>query len=143
MSSLDTAQEFFAALARGDVEGALSLAAPDATVKLVPLGMVGALDTEGRRYFAALLAAFPDLSVRVRRLFAGSDGTAVAEITLEGTQAADFWGIIDQEKHMDLDQVWFLRIQADAIHAVTAYWCQNQLCRRLAVKRLDRVTITA
>ena len=32
------------------------------------------------------------------------DGTAVAEITIEGTQAADFFGINNQEKFMDLNR---------------------------------------
>jgi hypothetical protein len=37
-----------------------------------------------------------------------------------------------------------LKIAADdRISAVTAYWDQNQLYRRLGVKRLDKITITA
>ncbi len=81
--------------------------------------------------------------MRVRRLFAGNDGTAVAEVTIEGTQAADFFGIINQEKFMDLDPVWLLHVTGGAIDRIKAYWCQNRLYRRLAVKRLDHVTITA
>ncbi len=81
--------------------------------------------------------------MRVRRLFVGDDDTAVAEITIEGTQAADFFGVINQEKLMDLDQVWFLHVHDGVIDRVKAYWCQNRLYRRLGVKRLDHVTITA
>jgi len=65
------------------------------------------------------------------------------QVTIEGTQAADFFGIINQEKFMDLDQVWFLHVTDGAIDRIKAYWCQNQLYRRLGVKRLDHVTITA
>ena len=44
---------------------------------------------------------------------------------------------------MDLDQVWFLHVHDGAIDHIKAYWCQNRLYRRLGVKRLDHVTITA
>ena len=50
----------------------------------------------------------------------------------------------NQEKHFDLDQGWLLEVTAeDLIGGVTAYWDQNQVYRRLAVKRLDKITITA
>jgi len=68
----------------------------------------------------------------------------VAEITVDGTQASDFLGVVNQEKHFDLDQAWMLKVAPDnRISAVTAYWDQNQLYRRLGVKRLDKITITA
>jgi hypothetical protein len=68
----------------------------------------------------------------------------VAEITMEGTQADDFLAVVNQEKHVELDQAWMLTVTPDdRISAVTAYWDQNQLYRRLGVKRLDKITITA
>ena len=143
MSAIDLARTFFANIDAGDINGTLALVAPDANVSLVPLHLQGNAEEVGRNYFQQLASAFPDLRVRVRRLFAGSDNTAVAEITIEGTQAADFFGIINQEKLMDLDQVWMLHVSDGVIDGVKAYWCQNRLYRRLGVKRLDHVTITA
>jgi hypothetical protein len=32
-------------------------------------------------------------------------------------------------------------VSGESISAVTVYWCQNQLLRRLAVKRTDQVAI--
>ncbi len=142
MSSLDIARAFFARMGARDVNGALALVAPHASVSLLPLQIQGTAEDVGRRYFEQLASAFPDISVRVRRLFVGNDNTAVAEITIAGTQAADFFGIINQEKLMDLDQVWFLRMHDAVIDRIRAYWCQNRLYRRLGVKRLDHVTIT-
>src|SRR5205807_4129428 len=110
---------------------------------LGPAGLEGSGGKGGTPVFEQLASAFPDLQVRVRRLFIGKDKTAVAEITIEGTQARDFFGILNQEKLMDLDQVWFLRASGGVIDQIKAYWCQNRLYRRLGVKRLDRVTITA
>ncbi len=143
MNSMDVARTFFARMDTHDTSGALALVAPHTNVTLVPLNLQGDAENVGRQYFEQLMSAFPDLSVRVRRLFVGNDNTAVAEITIEGTQAADFFGIINQEKLMDLDQVWFLHVNDGIIDRIKAYWCQNRLYRRLGVKRLDHVTITA
>jgi len=143
MSSIVVAGNFFTRMDARDTNGALALITPHASVTLVPLNLQGDAEVVGRHYLEQLTSAFPDLSVRVRRLFVGNDGTAVAQVTIEGTQAADFFGIINQEKFMDLDQVWFLHVTDGAIDRIKAYWCQNRLYRRLAVKRLDHVTITA
>jgi ketosteroid isomerase-like protein len=143
MSSIDIARNFFTRMDAHDTNGTLALVTSHARVTLVPLNLQGDAEVVGRHYFEQLTSAFPDLSVRVRRLFVGNDGTAVAQVTIEGTQSADFFGIINQEKFMDLDQVWFLHVTNGAIDRIKAYWCQNQLYRRLGVKRLDHVTITS
>ena len=143
MKSKDVTRTFFARVDSHDTSGTLALVAPHANVTLVPLQLQGDAENIGRQYLEQLMRAFPDISVRVRRLFVGNDNTAIAEITIEGTQAADFFGIINQEKLMDLDQVWFLHVNDGVIDRVKAYWCQNRLYRRLGVKRLDHVTITA
>jgi ketosteroid isomerase-like protein len=143
MSARDLVQTFFARMDVGDVEGTLALVAPEAPVNLIPLQLQGNASEVGRDYFQQLASAFPNLQVRMRRLFVGSDNTAVAEVTIEGNQAADFFGILNQEKLMDLDQVWLLHVGDGAIDRIKAYWCQNRLYRRLGVKRLDHITITA
>ena len=143
MNDQDVARTFFARIDSHDSSGALALVASQTEITLVPLKLQGEVEQVGRQYFEQLLSAFPDLSVQVRRLFVGNDNTAVAEITIEGTQAADFFGIINQEKLMDLEQVWFLHINDGVIDSIKSYWCQNRLYRRLGVKRLDHITITA
>ena len=144
MSSRSVAQEFFAGMQSGDTDKVSGLLAPGASVSLVPLGVTGTMAGEGAAYLRALAEAFPDLLVRIRRLFVTADNAAVAEVTLDGTQAADFLGAVNQEKHFDLNQAWILQVDdAGQITAVTGYWCQNQAWRRLGVKRLDKVTITA
>jgi hypothetical protein len=140
MNSLDIARTFFARMDARDANGVLALVTPHAKVTLIPLNLQGDAEDVGRRYVAQLASAFPDLSVRVRRLFVGNDNTVVAEITIAGTQAADFFGINNQEKLMDLDQVWLLHVNDTVIDHINAYWCQNRLYRRLGVKRLDHVT---
>lgn len=144
MSAREVAQTFFGHMQAGDAHAVLGMLAPAATVHLVPLRTHGAMAAEGADYVRQLGTAFPDLLVRTRRLIVTTDNTAVAEITIDGTQAADFLGVDNQEKHFDLDQAWLLQVTPDdKINAVTAYWDQNQLYRRLGVKRLDKVAITA
>lgn len=137
------AQAFFDQVGRHDIDEAFKVVAPDATVRLQGVGVIGTMQREGRAYFEGLARAFPDLYLRRRSLWVSTDGVAVVEITIEGTQADDFFDIINIEKHMDLDQAWLLTIGDDGlIHDATGYWCELQLYRRLGVKRLDRVNIT-
>ena len=144
MSARSLAENFFGHLEAGEVDEILAMVTPDATVSLVPLNRHGPMATEGASYLRELSGSFPDLLVRVRRLFVTGDNTAVAEITIDGTQAGDFLAVANQEKHVDLDQAWMLKVTPDdRISAVIAYWDQNQLYRRLGVKRLDKITITA
>lgn len=141
MSTRQLALNFLQRLADHDVASALALAAPDAQVDILPAGVKGALAREGKAYLEALVHAFPDLRLRVRRAI-GTDAVAVVEVTLDGTQAADFVGILNQEKYIDIDQGWMISAAGGKITRVRAYWCQNQLLRRLAVKRLDQISIT-
>jgi ketosteroid isomerase-like protein len=144
MSARSVAEEFLGHLQAGAVDEILGLMTPEATASLVPLNWHGPMAAGGASYLRELSRSFPDLVVRVRRLFVTGDDTAVAEITLDGTQAGDFLAVVNQEKHLDLDQAWLLKVTPDdRISAVTAYWDQNQVYRRLGVKRLDQVTITA
>jgi ketosteroid isomerase-like protein len=144
MSARSVAEEFFGRLQAGEVDEILGLMTLEATVSLVPLNRHGPMAADGASYLRELSRSFPDLEVRVRRLFVTGDNTAVAEITIDGTQADDFLAVVNQEKHFDLDQAWMLKVTPDdRISAVTVYWDQNQLYRRLGVKRLDKVTITA
>ena len=136
----DLAVRFFAALNEGDVSAALSLTTPDARFEIVPAAVTGMASEEGRRFLEGLVAAFPDLLIQVRSMMATPD-LAVAEVKMEGTQAADFLGVLNQEKHLDVDQAWLVWAAQGKIAGIRAYWCQNQLYRRLAVKRLDRISI--
>jgi steroid delta-isomerase-like uncharacterized protein len=144
LSARSVAEKFFGHMETREVDQILGLMTPDATVSLMPLERYGPMAADGACYLRELARAFPDLLVRVRRLFATAGDIAVAEVTIEGTQASDFLAVANQEKHFDLDQAWMLTVTPDdRISAVVAYWDQNQLYRRLGVKRLDKITITA
>jgi hypothetical protein len=131
---------FFDGLNRRDVGAALARFDPAAPFEIVPADVRGTAATAGASFLRALVTSFPDLLIQVRSLMETPE-LAVAEIKLEGTQAADFLGVLNQEKHLDVDQAWIVWAAGGRITGLRAYWCQNQLYRRLAVKRLDRISI--
>ena len=86
------------------------------------------------------MRGFPDLMISVGRVITTGD-VVTALFKAEGTQAADYAGAINSEKHLDIDQAWRFVTAGGLITEVAAYWCQAQLYRRLAVKRYDEIAI--
>jgi hypothetical protein len=141
MNARELASEFFQRLGARDVTGAVDLVTPQAQVHIVPAALKGSMADEGQAFFSSLADAFPDLRMRIRRTM-GTDTLAIVELTMDGTQGADFLGAVNQEKYIDLDQGWMVWAEKGRITGLRAYWCQNQLLRRMAVKRLDQISIT-
>jgi steroid delta-isomerase-like uncharacterized protein len=135
-----TVQEFLDALARRDVDAAMALVDSQVAVTVHPFGLYDKGADVLRAVLADLVRAFPDLMVTVSRVIATGD-VVTALFKAEGTQSADYAGAINQEKHLDIDQAWRFVTAGGVITEVTAYWCQAQLYRRLAVKRYDEIAI--
>jgi steroid delta-isomerase-like uncharacterized protein len=135
-----TVQEFLDALARRDVDAAMALVDSQVAVTVHPFGLYDKGGDVLRGVLADLVRAFPDLMVTVSRVIATGD-VVTALFKAEGTQSADYAGAINQEKHLDIDQAWRFVTAGGVITEVTAYWCQAQLYRRLAVKRYDEIAI--
>ena len=134
-----TVQAFLDGFARRDAAAALATVDPQAAVTIHPLGVRGGRDAL-RAVLDDLIRAFPDLLVSTGRVIT-TGHVVTALIKVEGTQAADYAGAINQEKHLDIDQAWRFSVTGGLITGVTAYWCQQQLYRRLAVKRFDAIAI--
>jgi predicted ester cyclase len=138
------ATEFLDRMGAGAVDSALDLTGPDAPVELTPLKQRGPASEVIRRYLTGLARAFPELRLSSRRLFVGTDRTAVAEVVIRGAQVGELWGIPARGRILELDQVWLLRVDERLkIDRIGAYWCQYQLCRMLGARRLDRVAVGA
>ncbi|MEV1296109.1 nuclear transport factor 2 family protein [Pseudonocardia sp. NPDC049635] len=135
-----TARTFLTAYGRRDVDAALALVAPDARIDIFATGLRGGGPADLRDLLEKTARAFPDLLLTVRRVVAAGRVVA-AEFAVEGTQAADYLGAINQEKHLDVAQAWRFEVDDGRITAVGAYWCANQLYRRLGVKRQDQIAI--
>ena len=139
-SPTQTVQAFLDAFARHDVDAALAVVSPQAAVTVHPLGIGGRDPAVLGVVLGDLIRAFPDLIVTPGRVITTGD-VVTALIKVEGTQSADYAGAINQEKHLDIDQAWRFTVTGGAITGVTVYWCQQQLYRRLAVKRFDALAI--
>lgn len=140
MSAREVADGFLDGLAGRDTAKALADVAEDVAISIHPLGITGTGREQLGSILAELLTAFPDLLVTVKKTVVTGD-RVTAEVKLEGTQAADFSGIVNQEKHIDVDGAWHFKVAGHAITQVDGYWCQQQIYRRLGVKRLDQLAI--
>jgi ketosteroid isomerase-like protein len=137
---VQTVQAFLDAVAGHDIDAAIALVDPRAAVTIHPFGLYESGADVLRTVLADLVRAFPDLVISVSRVIATGE-VVTALFKAEGTQAADYAGAINQEKHLDIDQAWRFVTSGGLITEVTAYWCQAQLYRRLAVKRYDEIAI--
>ncbi len=139
-SPTQTVQAFLDAFGRRDVAAALAVADPQVSVTVHPLGVRGTGADVLRTVLADMVRAFPDLLLTTGRVITTGD-VVTALFKAEGTQAADYAGAINQEKHLDIDQAWRFTVAGGLITGVSAYWCQQQVYRRLAVKRFDAIAI--
>ena len=148
-SAAGVVTEFFDRYRAHDVEGMTDLCAINADFSYVPVELWGkqrvvrgdgTVGTIGKPLWTGLIASFPDLVISVSRVITTGD-VVTALFKAEGTQAADYAGAINQEKHLDIDQAWRFVTRDGLITEVAAYWCQAQLYRRLAVKRYDEIAI--
>lgn len=139
-SPRQTVEAFLTGFRHLDIDAALSTISTDARVSVHPLQIID----EGRDSMATLLQeiarSLPDLLLKVRSVLELGQ-VIVAEVKIEGTQAADFLGVVNQEKHLDVDSAWRFTVTGEEITGIEVYWCQNQLLRRLAVKRTDQIAI--
>jgi steroid delta-isomerase-like uncharacterized protein len=135
-----TVQTFLDALARHDIEAAIAVTSPQVAVTIHPLGVSGTGASLLANVLTDLVGAFPDLMVTVQRVITTGD-VVTAQFKVEGTQAASYAGAINQEKHLDIDEAWRFTVDDGVITQLSAYWCQAQLYRRLAVKRFDEIAI--
>jgi predicted ester cyclase len=140
MTPEQAVQAFLAAFQLGDVETAMSVVDSAVHVDVYPLGLRAAGSADLHGLLSEIVAAFPDLRVTVLNVVS-TDAVVTVELKVEGTQARDYLGAVNQEKHLDLDEAWQFTVAAGRISAVAVYWCQGQLYRRLAVKRVDQIAI--
>ena len=111
-------QAFLDAFARHDVDAAMAVADPQVSVTVHPFGLHGGGADVLRTVLADLVRGFPDLLISVSRVITTGD-VVTALFKAEGTQAADYAGAINQEKHLDIDQAWRFVVRDGLITGVT------------------------
>jgi len=140
MSPREAVTDLLAALNAHDLDGVTARLAGQITVEIPPMSVHGGGRGEAKNFFANLLNAFPDLRVTIKRLVVIGDAVTV-EVKVEGTQAAAYAGAINQEKHLDVDEAWRFDIRDGLVVGLEAYWCHQQMLRRLGVKRFDQLAL--
>ncbi|MEN0137859.1 MAG: nuclear transport factor 2 family protein [Rhodococcus sp. (in: high G+C Gram-positive bacteria)] len=139
-SPRQTVDAFLTGFRHKDVDAAMSTVSDDVQVTVYPLQIFERGTDVIRKVLQDIVTSFPDLHLTVKSVIELGQ-VVVAEMKIEGTQAADYIGVINQEKHLDVDSAWRFTLEGEQITAIDVYWCQNQLYRRLAVKRQDEAAI--
>ncbi|MGW4337415.1 nuclear transport factor 2 family protein [Rhodococcus koreensis] len=139
-SPRQTVDAFLTGFRHKDVDAAMSTVSDDVRVTVYPLQIFDGGTDSIRKVLQDIVLSFPDLHLTVKNVLELGQ-VVVAEMKIEGTQAADYIGVINQEKHLDVDSAWRFTLEGEQITAIDVYWCQNQLYRRLAVKRQDEAAI--
>ncbi len=115
---------FFTAYDDLDTARMIGLAAPDATVHFLPLGNdgKGTFWEFGKVVWDLLIDCFPDISNTVDKLTMHDD-TITANVTIGGTQAKDFMGIVSKGCRFNSDHIFVFQFnEADQIQHLTINW---------------------
>jgi steroid delta-isomerase-like uncharacterized protein len=108
MSAAEVVNDYFAALARRDVDAMAALWAPDGQEHIA--SQVDAVGPNGvREYFTELFTAFPDFALTVETTVAQEDKVAV-HWKATATMTGPLWGLDPTGAHIDLEGIDLLRV---------------------------------
>jgi glyoxylase-like metal-dependent hydrolase (beta-lactamase superfamily II)/predicted ester cyclase len=108
MSAAQVVNDYFAALARRDVESMAGYWAPDGVEHIA--GQVDAVGPNGvREYFTELFAAFPDFSLTVQTTVAEDDKVAV-HWKASANMTGPLWGLEPTGAHVALEGIDLLTV---------------------------------
>ncbi len=125
----EIAASFFRAYSNREIDKAISLASEKGTFRYIPLGANGKgkiKGEEGTTWFgiaSALIAAFPDLSNKVKNITVDNEGNAIVQVFIGGTQENEILGIPSKGKYYNVEHLFLLNINDDGfIEKITCYW---------------------
>jgi steroid delta-isomerase-like uncharacterized protein len=109
MTAEEVVREYFAALARRDVDAIAALWAPDGTDHIA--SQVDAIGPNGvRAYFGELFTAFPDFALAVETTVAQDDKVAV-HWTATATMTGPLWGLEPTGAHVSIEGIDLLHVR--------------------------------
>jgi hypothetical protein len=125
-TSIHTAQRFFDAYRKQDLDKMVSQCNPEGELRYVPLGDQGEgkIGTTGRTVWSGLFDAVPDLTNREQSIFADTEGNVCAEVVLSGTLAKEFAGMMSPNRYYVIPHAFILKIGGEVtrIQRIVAYW---------------------
>jgi steroid delta-isomerase-like uncharacterized protein len=116
--ALVTVDEFFAAFGRHDVDAIIRLCTDDVVEDVTGVGPVEGTDNE-RAFLGELFAAFPDLSVEVKRMLVSYDTVAVEWVRRGSFTGRPFLGLPASDKAFESRAVGVFELHGDRISRMT------------------------
>ena len=128
----DVARSIFDALAKKDLDSALSLTAEDSVDDFVAIGPVRGR-TSIRRFFEELLTAFPDFEITVERIV-GDDTAAVVQWHAGGEfTGGPFQGLEPTGRHVEIRGVDVMEISDGMVRHNTIYYDGASFARQVGM----------
>ncbi len=111
-TSINTAEGFFDAYRKRDVDKMVAHCNPEGQFRYVPLGNQGEgkIGTTGRTVWSGLIDAVPDLTNREETIFADTEGNVCAEVVLSGTLAKVFASMLSPNRYYVLPHAFILKV---------------------------------
>jgi predicted ester cyclase len=131
-SAAETAQGYFEAIARRDIDTALTFWRPGGIDNLAPVGELRVPD-QHRAHFQAVFAAFPDFAYEVIGLIAEGDRVAV-HWRAEGTFTGEpYQGIDANGAHVTIEGADICRVEDGLLVRLDSYWDDSAVARQLGL----------
>lgn len=141
------AAEFFGRYSAHDVDGMVDLCSVEASFTYVPIeywseqGTLrgrGSVRSVGKAVWTGLMRSFPDLWVRVETVDSNSQGDAIVQACIGGTQARA-WGFVSPRGgRFEENHLFVLHVGDDRlIDNIAAYWNGAGMNRQLGHIEID------
>ena len=134
MNHLQKTAQFFDAYSRHAVADMLTLCAPDAFFRYVPLGEqgLGPIREGAAGLWQTYMDAFPDFRTDVVWSVETTNGRVVCETLNRGTQAKAVANIRNQGRRLETPHLFILDFDsAGLISKITAFWDNDTIYRQL------------
>jgi len=98
----------------------------------------GKVRTIGRPVWTGLLHSFPDLTNEVTAVSVNDGGYAIAEVTIQGTQAATWASLSNRGQSFTAPHLFVIHVGPDGlIDSIAGYWDNASVHRQLGHAEVD------
>ncbi|MDH5366714.1 MAG: nuclear transport factor 2 family protein [Cyclobacteriaceae bacterium] len=136
LSKKGTCIEFFSAYQDLDIDRMLNLCHEDGTTSFEPLGdeYKGTIYELGKNMWMSLMDCFPDIDNTVKEMtYNEKDSTVTCTVSIFGTQAKDFAGVICKDNDFETEHIFIFRFQEnDLIDHISISWDMEAFVKQLS-----------
>ena len=128
----DVARGYFDAIARQDIDQAVTFWRPGSIDHLAPIGELRVPD-ELRSYFEGVFAAFPDFKYEVVDVITEGDRVAVSWRATATFTGEPYQGIVANGAHVEVEGADICRVEDGLLVRLDSYWDDSSLARQLGL----------